>query len=82
MLKSEALLRSFVFGCREAGITDSEEVAVLPEIHLCLLKKMVHTHGNEVLENRRMLSGLVIEVPLMLRDSLKTMAAQSKTKSS
>ncbi len=79
MLKNKQLLRSLMFGYSEAGITDTELVAVLPEIHESLLKKMIHTHGNEVLENRRMLSGVVIDVPLMLRDGLKVMVAQAKS---
>ena len=77
------LKKSFMFGCREVGITDAKMTVILPEIHQLLLVKMIHTHGNEVLENRRVLgnvySGVVMEVPLMLRDSLKVLAAKQKS---
>ena len=68
-----------MFGCREVGITDPKLTAVLPEIHQLLLVKMIHTHGNEVLEDRRMLGNVLVVVPLMLRDSLKVLAAKQKS---
>ena len=80
LLNDQELTRSFIFSCGEVGITDPGLVSVLPSIHKILLVKMVHTHGNGLLENRRMLgnlhSGVLVEVPLMLRDSLKVMATQ------
>ena len=83
MQGDDGLRRSFIFSCGEVGITDPTLVAVLPEIHQMLLTKMIHTHGNELIENRRMLgnlySGVVVEVPLMLRDSLKVLAAKQKS---
>ena len=82
MQSDDGLQRSFAFSCREAGISDPKLLAVLPEVHRMLLTKMIHTHGNELIENRRMLgnlySGVVVEVPLMLRDSLKVLAAKQK----
>lgn len=46
---------------------------------------MVHTYGNELLENRQMVGkdvgDSVLEVPLMLRDTLKVIAATSTCKS-
>ena len=83
MLGDDSLLRAFTFSCHEIGIIDPKLTAVLPAIHQMLLVKMIHTHGNELIENRRMLgnlySGVVLEVPLMLRDSLKVLAAKQKT---
>ena len=74
------VLRAFVFSCSEVGVP-SCHAAILPQLHLTLVKKMVHTHCNEVLENRRILSsmdaGVTLEVPLMLRDRLKVMAAKN-----
>lgn len=53
--------------------------AVLPQLHFTLVKKIVHTDCNEVLGSRRLLlsvdAGVILEVPLMLRDQLKVMAA-------
>lgn len=75
-----ALLRTFQFSCAELGVTSAKEVAVLPDLHLRLVKKMVHVHGNEMLENRRLLlsqdAGTTVDVPLMLREKLKVMAAK------
>ena len=60
MKSDDRLERSFIF---RVGITD---LKTIPEIHQLLLVKMIHTHRNEVLENRRMLGnvycGVVIEV--------------------
>ena len=43
---------------------------MLPEVHKILANKMVHTYGNELLENRQMVGkdvgDSVLEVPLML----------------
>ena len=56
---------------------------MLPEVHVhkILAKKTVHTYGNELLENRRMVGkevgDSVLEVPLMLRDTLKVITATS-----
>ena len=75
VLNEKDLVRAFVFGCGEAGITEPQLTSVLPEVHKILAKKMVHTYGNELLENRQLIGrGVgepVIEVPLMLRDTLK-----------
>ena len=67
----------YIFSCSEVEVP-SCRAAVLPKLHLTLVKKMVHTHCNEVLENHHLLSsvdaGVILEVPLMLRDQLKVMA--------
>ena len=61
------LLNTFVFSCSEIGIPPCR-AAVLPKLHLVLVQKMVHTHCNELLENRPLLSsmdpGITLEVPL------------------
>ena len=58
---------------------------MLPEVHKILANKMVHTYGNELLENRQMVGkdvgDSVLEVPLMLPDTLKVIAATSTCKS-
>ena len=58
----------------------AQKLGSLPKLHLTLIKKMVHTHCNELLENHRLLAsmdaGVTLEVPLMLRDKLKVMAAK------
>ena len=79
-VKSDSdLLRTFVFSCSEVGVPPCR-AAVLPKLHLTLIKKMVHTHCNKLLENHRLLAsmdaGVTLEVPLMLRDKLKVMAAK------
>ncbi len=81
-MKGDATLqKSFVFSCGEAGIEDSDLLAELQQV---LLTKMLHTHGNELLESRRLLgnlySGVVVDAPLMLRDSLKVMAVNTGKK--
>ncbi len=82
MLEDLELTRSFIFSCGELGIKDPELVGILPKVFAVLLKKMVHTHGNELLESRNLLgnlySGVVVDTPLMLRDSLKVMAVKAK----
>ena len=79
ILKDTKLLKSFEFSCNEAGIQDEVSKSTLPKIHQILLKKMVHTYGNELLQNRQMIlnrqGGIVLEVPIMLRESLKVKAA-------
>ena len=64
-----------MFSCGEIGIPES---GILKEIHEKLLERMLHTHGNELVQNRRMLTNLQegrVDAPLMLRDSLKVVAA-------
>ena len=77
---SSDLLSTFVFSCSEVGVPSSCS-DVLQQIHLTLVKKMAHTYCNELLENRRLLAsvdaGVTLEVPLMLRDKLKVMAAKN-----
>lgn len=71
----EQLWRNFVFSCGEIGIPES---GILKEIHEKLLERMLQTHGNELVQNRRMLTNLQegrVDAPLMLRDSLKVVAA-------
>ena len=73
----ESLLHNFRFCCLEIGLPPTD---VLPQIHHMLLEKMLHTHGNEMIQNRRMLDnikkGKMVDVPLMLRDSLKVLATR------
>ena len=66
------LRQTFQFSCAEQGVTSANEVAVLPDLHLRFVK-MVHIHGNELLSQ---IVGVTVEVPLMLRDKLKVMAAR------
>ena len=81
LLGDNTLLMSFTFSCRESGIKEPHLIAVLPEVHKLLVKKMVHTYGNELVENNQLLRKKgepVLEVPLMLRDTLKVMAKSVK----
>ena len=81
LLGDKTLLTSFTFSCRESGIKEPHLIAVLPEVHKLLVKKMVHTYGNELVENNQLLRKKgepVLEVPLMLRDTLKVMAKSVK----
>ena len=50
----EGLFKSFKFSCCEAGVIGED--AVLHQIHNTLLDKMIHTHGNEFIQNRRMMA--------------------------
>jgi len=64
-----------VFSCDEIGIPES---GILKEIHENLLERMLHTHGNELVQNRWMLTNLQeghVDAPFMLRDSLQVVAA-------
>lgn len=81
LLGNKTLLASFTFSCRESGIKDPHLIPVLPEVHKILVKKMVHTYGNELLQNSQLLRKKgepVLEVPLMLRDTLKVLVKSSK----
>ena len=77
--KDKKFLKSFELSCAEVGIQDEVSKSSLPKIHQILIKKMVHTYGNELLQNRQMIlnrqGGIVLEVPMMLRESLKVKAA-------
>ena len=85
VMNDKELLKVFMFSCCEAGISEPQLNSVLPEVHKILANKMVHTYGNELLENRQMVGkdvgDSVLEVPLMLRDTLKVIAATSTCKS-
>ena len=76
----QRLLKVFVFSCHEAGVPKDTEYKTLQEIHCTLLEKMIHTHGNEFIQNRRMLNnikeGKTVDTPTMLRDTLKILATQ------
>ena len=64
-----------------SGIEKPHLIAVLPEVHKILVKKMVHTYGNELLQNCQLLRKKgepVLEVPLMLQDTLKVLIKNSK----
>ena len=82
-MNDKELVKVFMFSCCQAGISEPQLNSVLPEVHVhkILAKKMVHTYGNELLENRRMVGkevgDSVLEVPLMLRDTLKVITATS-----
>ena len=82
-MNNKELVKVFMFSCCQAGISEPQLNSVLPEVHVhkILAKKMVHTYGNELLENRRMVGkevgDSVLEVPLMLRDTLKVITATS-----
>ena len=80
-MKQESLFKAFVFSCREIGV--KEDVDLLRSIYFTLLSKMVHTHGNEFIQNRRLManlqSGKKVDAPVMLRDTLKVLAAQGKS---
>lgn len=56
---------------------------MLPDLHEKFVKRIVHTHGNELLENRRMIAsmdaGVTVDDPLMLREKLKVMAANKSS---
>ena len=79
ILKDTKLLQSFEFSCNEAGIKDEVSKSSLPKLYQILVKKMVHTYGNELIQNRQMIlnrqGGIVLEVPIMLREILKVKAA-------
>ena len=76
-LKSdEQLLKNFMCSCGETGISTNS--AILKEVHEMLLDRMLHTHGNELIQNRWMLTNLQeghVDAPLMLRDCLEVVAA-------
>lgn len=80
MRADQNLIQNFIFSCVEIGLSPSDS---LQQIHHMLLEKMIHTHGNEMVQNMRMLAnieqGKVVDAPLMLRDSLKVLATQSKS---
>ena len=67
------LLRAFMF--RSWGATLSPCCPTAVALHL-----LIHTHCNEVIETCRLLASadaeVTLEVPLMLRDKLKVMAAK------
>ena len=78
--QQQSLFQVFVFSCQEAGVTDDTDV--LHQVYCTLLEKMIHTHGNEFIQNRRMLanieSGKTVDAPIMLRDCLKVLAVKGK----
>ena len=82
-MNDKELVKVFMFSCCQAGISEPQLNSVLPEVHVhkILAKKTVHTYGNELLENRQMVGkevgDSVLEVPLMLRDTLKVITATS-----
>ena len=82
-MNDKELVKVFMFSCCQAGMSEPQLNSVLPEVHVhkILAKKTVHTYGNELLENRRMVGkevgDSVLEVPLMLRDTLKVITATS-----
>lgn len=80
VLQDVHLTKVFEFACREIGIVGD----ILPQVHRLLMKRMVHTHGNELLQSRRMLenveSGRFVNAPIMLREDLKSMATRSRVK--
>ena len=63
----ESLMQNLRFSCLEIGIPPTD---ILPE-------KMLHTHGNELVQNRCRLAnieeGKVVDAPMILRDSLKVL---------
>ena len=67
----------FVFGASEAGV-DITSDNLNAKIFLLLTKKMIHSHGNEVVQNKALLSGQPIDAPLMLREELKVLASKMK----
>ena len=77
------LQRALCFGCYEVGILVRDEDVF--EGHQLLLQRMIHTHGNELLERKCILDGVdtgkLVEAPLMLRDTLKVLATQLATQS-
>ena len=86
-MNDKELVKVFMFSCCQAGMSEPQLNSVLPEVHVhkILAKKTVHTYGNELLENRQMVGkevgDSVLEVPLMLRDTLKVITATSTCKS-
>lgn len=81
LLADQELQRAFHFGCCEVEV-GGEGVS---KAHQLLLRRMIHTHGNELVESKRMLDGIdtgkLVEAPLMLRDTLKVLATQPKSHS-
>ena len=79
----ESLMQNFHFSCLEIGIPPTD---ILLQIHHMLLEKMLHPHGNELVQNRCMLAnieeGKVVDAPMMLRDSLKVLAMHGEPGSS
>ena len=71
MKQQQELFKVFTFTCREFDIT--EEKDVLQSVCNTLLEKMVHTHGNELVQNRRMLANIqsrkTVDAPTMLRET-------------
>ena len=74
------LEKVFQFTCQELGIFSD----ALPNMHRLLLKRMLHTHGNELLQNRRLLenveTGHCVDAPSMLRENLKVLVTRSKVR--
>ena len=81
MVADEELMRAFLFGCYEAGVVVGHNKDA-SKAHQLLLQRMIHTHGNELVESKRMLEGVdtgkLLEAPLMLRDTLKVLVSESK----
>lgn len=81
ILQNVDILTQFTFSCYECDISDPQLLDVVPDVHKLLLKKMIHTYGNELVQNTQLLrkhSEPVLEVPLMLRDTLKVIAGSKQ----
>ena len=74
ILKDDNLFLKFQFCASEAG-ADTGDNSLVRRAHLVLTKKMVHSHGNEVVQNRALL-GHNFDDPLMLREELKVIAVK------
>ena len=77
ILQNVDILTQFTFSCYECDISEPQLLDVVPEVNKLLLKKMIHTYGNELVQNTQN-SEPVLEVPLMLRDTLKVIAGSKQ----
>ena len=80
MKTNTSLFQLFCFSSQEAGAI--EDIEAKKVVYHQLIEKMVHTHGNEFIQNRRMLTNMQsgkLDAPVMLRDTLKVIANQGNT---
>ena len=77
VLSDKDIEKVFIFGCQEIGIP-ADQMDNLAKINQLLLKRMIHTHGNELLQNHYLLQGKnYVDASVMLRDTLKVLVGQS-----
>lgn len=77
IIKDKDLYYTFLFCASEAGVDTSNE-SLNEKMFLRLTTKMIHSHGNELIQNRALLSGQTVDAPLMLREELKVLASKAQ----